>query len=77
MVVTFLSVGACGRSGSDSAVDDAPPGRQTVTATVGAGQGPLLDVTVDGSTGTAYVTSSGDDSLSLIDADERVSTIGV
>lgn len=35
VVATFLSVGAWGQSGSDNAVDDAPPGSPTVTATVG------------------------------------------
>jgi YVTN family beta-propeller protein len=73
----LLTVAACGQSSSDSDIDHAPLGKPTVTATVSAGKGPLLDVTVDPSTGTAYVTSSGDDLLSLIDADGGISAIDV
>ena len=72
-----LIVAACGQSRSDSAVDDAPLGKPTVAATVSVGKGPLLDVTVDPSTGAAYVTSSRDDLLSLIDADGGISAIEV
>ena len=75
MAAMLLTVAACGQSSSDSAVEDAPLGKPTVTATASVGKGPLLDVTVDPSTGTAYVTSSGDDLLSLIDADGGISAI--
>ncbi|MFD9664006.1 YncE family protein [Rhodococcus sp. NPDC059968] len=73
----ILTVAACGQSRSDSAVDDAPVGNPTVTATVSVGEGPLLDVTVDPSTGTTYVTSSRDDLLSMIAADGGISAIEV
>lgn len=64
MVVFTVSRVACG---SESREVSLGPPKVTATFTVGAG--PMPDVASDPSTHNAYVTSSGDDSLYVVDAE--------
>lgn len=67
-----LSLTACGTESSQGSMG--PP---KVAATLDVGAGPMPDIASDPSTHLAYVTSSGDDSLHVVDAESRTATIKV
>lgn len=52
-------------------------GNTCLTATFAVGTGPMPDIATDPSTHSAYVMSSGDDSLYVVDAQSRTATIKV
>ena len=71
--VLVLVMAACaGESG-----EPAPGPPPKVTATFQLGSGRMPDVATDSSTHRAYVTSSGDDSLYVVDAKARIGAIKV
>ena len=70
--VVVLSIAACGTEPGEESV-----GAPKVTTTFSVGDGPLPDVASDPSTHHAFVTSSGDDSLYVVDAESRTATIKV
>jgi DNA-binding beta-propeller fold protein YncE len=72
VVVLAVSLAACGTESSEASLG--PP---KVTATFNVGAGWMPDVASDASTHKAYVTSSGDDSLYVVDAESRTATIKV
>jgi YVTN family beta-propeller protein len=72
VVLLAASLAACGTESSEASLG--PP---KVAATFNVGAGPMPDVASDASTHKAYVTSSGDDSLYVVDAESRTATIKV
>ena len=70
-----FAIGVLSACASESADDLL--GSPTVTTTFEVGAGPLPDVASDPTTNKAYVTSTGDDSLYVLDPERRTATIKV